>query len=113
MLNAFVYLEQAYEEEQTMLKALTTQSDAETAYEKRNTPLPPIFISRSSTSITLKVPNFWTSMPTDEDSNSSVAALRKKKTINRVNNIKIFGKPKGAGTAVSLNNIEYGGLGDR
>jgi hypothetical protein len=31
----------------------------------------------------------------------------------RVDHLKIFGKPTGAGTAVSLNNTDYGGLGDK
>ena len=81
----------------------------------RATPLPPVFVSRSSTSITLRFDPFWTTPSTEKkDSSSSGGSMasRRKKTVPTVHHLRVYGKPRGAGTAVSLNNIEYGGLGD-
>ena len=107
--EALQCLETASEEE-TQLLAVEEQQQEEDMATVGAAPLPPVFVSRSSTTITLKVPTFWTTPPDEEG--GQLAGGRKKKKIPKVHHVCIFGKPKGAGTAVSLNNTEYGGLGD-
>ncbi len=56
-------------------------------------------ICRSSTSITLKLPFF--------------KPITEYKAWRNISNVALYGKPSGSGVAVSLNNTEYDGLGDK
>lgn len=67
-------------------------------YVKRTTvPIKPVLIARTSTTVTMKLPFF---KPKTEFRNWKEVAT-----------MALFGKPAGAGVAVSLNNTEYEGLG--
>ena len=63
------------------------------------TPPPPRYVSRSCTSITLRLPTYR-QLPKG-----------KRRFPKIVDHFKVYGKVTGAGTAVSLNNNEYEGLG--
>ena len=67
-------------------------------YVKRTSvPVRPVLIARTSTTVTMKLPFF---RPKTEF-----------KLWKEVATMALFGKPSGAGVAVSLNNTEYEGLG--
>ena len=92
-------------------------------------PQPPVLVSRSSSSLTLRLSPFWRM----EKSTHTVVKAAKNKggggghgggvkkssarkddklgTLLPVAYFKVYGKPLGAGTSVSLNNTEYFGLG--
>ena len=94
-------------------------------------PLPPVLVSRSTSSVTLRLTPFWRmekSTYTEVHPSSSKGsagggghggATKKSSarkddklgTLLPVAYFKVFGKPLGAGTSVSLNNTEYFGLG--
>lgn len=73
---------------------------AKPVYIKRKTvPDKPILISRTSTSITMKLPFF--------------KPLTEYKAWKNISDVSLFGKPSGSGVAVSLNNKDYDGTGDK
>ena len=117
--EALQCIETARSEEEVLLEGLEgleSVAAGKSLIKHRATPLPPVFVSRSSTSITLRFDSFWTTPPTEKKDGSSGGGgsmgSRRKKTVPTVHHLRVYGKPRGAGTAVSLNNIEYGGLGD-
>lgn len=67
----------------------------------KKSPLPgkPVMICRTSTSITLKLPFF--------------KPLTEYKAWRNISTVALFGKPSGSGVAVSLNNADYEGTGER
>lgn len=56
-------------------------------------------LSRTSTSITLKLPFY--------------RPITEYKSWRNIGEMALFGKPSGSGVAVSLNNTEYDGTGDK
>ena len=65
---------------------------------KSSVPTKPIMIARTSTSIMLKLPYY---RPITEYNWRNIGSLA------------MFGKPSGSGVAVSLNNTEYDGTGEK
>lgn len=73
---------------------------AKPQYIKRTTvPAKPIMICRTSTSITLKMPFY--------------KPITEYKAWRNISTIALYGKPSGSGVAVSLNNTDYEGTGEK
>jgi hypothetical protein len=69
-------------------------------YIKKSTvPARPIMITRTSTSIMLKLPFY--------------RPITEYKSWRNIGSMSMFGKPAGSGVAVSLNNTEYEGTGEK
>jgi len=66
---------------------------------KTNVPPKPIFLGRTTTTITMKLPYF--------------RPITDHKEWRNVSKMSLFGKESGSGVAVSLNNTEFPGTGDR
>jgi hypothetical protein len=66
---------------------------------KTGIPIKPIMIMRTSTSIMMKLPNF--------------RPITEYKAWRDIEQMALFGKPSGSGVAVSLNNTEYDGTGQK
>ena len=66
---------------------------------KTNVPPKPIFMARTSTTITMKLPYF--------------RPLTDNKSWRTISKMALFGKESGSGVAVSLNNTEFPGTGDK
>ena len=66
---------------------------------KTQVPIKPVMICKTSTSITMKLPFF--------------RPLTEYKAWRNISTVALFGKPSGSGVAVSLNNIEYEGTGEK
>ena len=62
-------------------------------------PVTPIMISRTSTSITMKLPFY--------------KPITEYKAWRKINSTALYGKPSGSGVAVSLNNTDYEGTGEK
>lgn len=73
--------------------------DQQRYLKKTNVPPKPVFIARTSTTITMRLPYFRPQ--TDH------------KEWRNITKMAIFGKESGSGVAVSLNNTEFPGTGDR
>jgi hypothetical protein len=73
--------------------------DQQRYLKKTNVTPKPIFIARTSTSITMRLPYF--------------RPLTDHKEWRNITKMAIFGKESGSGVAVSLNNTEFPGTGDR
>ena len=85
-------------EDELLVHVEMMQSDDYSTPVKGRTPPAPIMISRSPNSITLAVQPF----KLHGSHNSKVAPIH---------HIKLYGKPSGAGTDVSLNNTDFPGTG--
>mmetsp|Transcript_9422 Transcript_9422/g.8927 ORF Transcript_9422/g.8927 Transcript_9422/m.8927 type:complete len:128 (-) Transcript_9422:1581-1964(-) len=66
---------------------------------KTHVPAKPIMIARTSTSITMKLPFY--------------RPITEYKSWRNIGEMALFGKPAGSGVAVSLNNTEYDGTGEK
>jgi hypothetical protein len=66
---------------------------------KSPVPMKPIFISRTSTSMMLKLPFY--------------KPITEYKSWRNIGSMALFGKPSGSGVGVSLNNTEYDGTGEK
>lgn len=66
---------------------------------KSAVPARPVMIARSSTSIMMKLPFY--------------RPITEYKSWRNIGSMAMFGKPSGSGVAVSLNNTEYDGTGDK
>ena len=85
------HLEESIFKENSLLKSVDQVGVTVTG--KHFLPSPPCIVSRSSSSITLKLKL--------EDTNACPSSIT----------MMVFGKSEGAGTDVSLNNVDYPGLG--
>jgi hypothetical protein len=66
---------------------------------KTNVPSKPVMICRTSTSIMMKLPFY--------------RPVTEYKSWKNISEMALFGKPSGSGVAVSLNNTEYDGTGEK
>jgi hypothetical protein len=66
---------------------------------KTPVPLKPIMICRTSTSITMKLPFY--------------KPITEYKSWRNISKVALYGKPSGSGVAVSLNNTDYDGTGEK
>jgi hypothetical protein len=73
---------------------------AKPIYIKKTTvPVKPVMVCRTSTSITMKLPFF--------------KPLTEYKAWRNISEVALYGKPSGSGVAVSLNNTDYPGTGEK
>lgn len=66
---------------------------------KTTVPVKPVMVCRTSTSITMKLPFF--------------KPITEYKAWRNISEVALYGKPSGSGVAVSLNNTDYPGTGEK